>query len=84
MEDEVELLEMPGPAGLRVLLDRAACIGAGDCVAAAPGAFALDTDSRVRFVNPSSVDARAIRRAAERCPTDAILLEDEHGQQVYP
>lgn len=74
----------PGPGGLRVIVDREACIGAADCVAAAPTVFQLDQSRRVTLLEPMSVDARTIRRAAERCPTDAIILEDEHGEQVYP
>jgi ferredoxin len=82
MSDEVQ--EKPGPGGLTVIVDRAACIGAADCVAAAPAAFRLDERSRVVLLDPTAVDERTIRRAAERCPTDAIILEDANGQQVYP
>ncbi len=74
----------PGPGGLRVIVDREACIGAADCVAAAPTVFQLDGSRRVTLLEPMSVDVRTIRHAAERCPTDAIILEDEHGEQVYP
>ena len=78
------LLEAEGPEGLRVLVDREACIGSGDCVAAAPSAFRLDERNRVVLLDPRSVDARTLRRAAERCPTDAIILEDAEGEQLYP
>jgi ferredoxin len=67
-----------------VVVDRAACIGAADCVAVAPAVFRLDERSRVVLLDPTAVDERTIRRAAERCPTDAIILEDANGQQVYP
>lgn len=78
------LQEGQGPDGLRVIVDRGACIGAADCVAAAPGAFRLDAGRRVVLIDPTTVDAATLWRAAERCPTDAIILEDERGEQLYP
>jgi ferredoxin len=85
-QDETVLDEQmkPGPGGLRVIVDRAACIAAVDCVKVAPTVFQLDGTGRVSLLDPMSVDAVVIRRAAERCPTDAIILETEDGVQVYP
>jgi ferredoxin len=76
--------EAEGPDGLRVIVDRAACIGAGDCVATAPTVFRLDGGNRVDLLDPRSTDAQTIWRAAGRCPTDAIILEDAAGEQLYP
>ena len=76
--------EADGPAGLRVIIDRELCIGAGDCVAVAPDAFGLDSQNRVILLNPAAVAERLIWRAAERCPTDAIILEDAQGAPLYP
>jgi ferredoxin len=75
---------LPGPDGLVVIVDRSVCIGAGDCIAAAPTAFRLDSAKRVTLLDPASVDAMTLRRAAERCPTDAVILETADGEQVYP
>ncbi len=82
MNDDFE--EGPGPDGLIVIVDRGACIGAADCVAAAPTVFRLDKRRKVTLLEPRSVDVQALRRAAERCPTDAIMLEDDAGEQIYP
>ena len=79
-----EFQEKPGPEGLTVVVDRGACIGAADCAAAAPTVFRLDEHRKVTLLDPQSVDGRTLRRAAERCPTDAIILEDAAGQQIYP
>jgi ferredoxin len=79
-----DLQEADGPEGLRVVVDREACIGAGDCVATAPTAFRLDGGNRVSLLDPRSTDARTLWRAAGRCPTDAIILEDAAGEQLYP
>lgn len=82
--DDQEMVAVDGPGGLVVLIDRSACIGAGDCVAAAPLAFRVDADRRVRFVAPADEAADRIWSAARRCPTDAILLEDADGTSLYP
>jgi ferredoxin len=81
---DAEFQEQPGPDGLTVVVDRGACIGAADCVAAAPAVFRLDDRRKVTLLDAHSVDARTLRRAAERCPTDAIILEDAAGEQIYP
>jgi ferredoxin len=79
-----DLQEADGPEGLRVVVDREVCIGAGDCVAAAPTVFRLDGGNRVFLLDPRSTDAQTLWRAAGRCPTDAIILEDAAGEQLYP
>jgi ferredoxin len=79
-----EFQEKPGPDGVTVVVDRTACIGAADCVAAAPTVFRLDEHNRVVLLDPRSVALSVLRRAAERCPTDAIILEDARGEQIYP
>ena len=84
MTQQPEEQMKPGPDGLRIIVDRVACIGAADCVAAAPTVFQLDHTRRVTLLDPQSVEARAIRRAAERCPADAIILESSAGEQLYP
>jgi ferredoxin len=83
-QDEGDFEEKDGPSGIRVVVDRAACIGAADCVGAAPTVFRLDERQRVTLLDPTSTDRRTLLRAAERCPTDAIILEDAAGNQIYP
>ncbi len=83
-EEPTEVQEKPGPAGLRVILDRALCIGAAECAAAAPMAFRLDARRRALLLDPQQADLRAIWRAAQSCPADAIILENEAGEQLYP
>jgi ferredoxin len=83
-DEGADFQEGEGPDGLRLVLDREACIGAAECVAVAPAVFELDGGRRVRLRDPQGAPARAIWRAAERCPTDAIILEDARGEQLYP
>lgn len=78
------LFAADGPDDLVVLIDRDACIGAGDCAALAPRAFAIDANRKVRFVDPSLESRDRVWDAARRCPTDAILIERADGTALYP
>jgi hypothetical protein len=46
--------------------------------------FALDEDGRSYASCPWSGDERRLRAAAEGCPMQAVVLEDDDGNQVYP
>ena len=58
----------------RVEIDEDLCIGAGECVLIAPGAFALHEDDAVARVTPgaSSTPPAVLSEAADMCPTGAI------------
>ena len=71
-------------SGLRIVIDRALCVGFGDCVDVAPDAFALDGDGIVVFVTPASVEREQLLRACACCPVDALTVYDENGEQVVP
>ena len=67
-----------------VSIDQSRCIGAGNCVQIAPAAFQLDEENVAYLVDPSSVDDETLLDAARSCPTDAIYLDTEEGEAVYP
>jgi len=62
---------------MKVTVDRDLCIGAANCVRIAPTVFQLDEEGKAIVLDPSSVDDRTLRWAAENCPTEAIILEEE-------
>lgn len=71
--------------GLRIRIDRARCIGTGNCVNVAPEVFELGADQIVTFCD----DARAVERdrmveACRVCPVDALFAYDEDGNQLAP
>ncbi len=69
----------------KIVVDRAACIGAATCVVVAPKAFDLDQDSiAIVKENALDVDDDTLLMAAQSCPTQAILLFDEEGNQIFP
>lgn len=71
-------------AKLIVSIDQGKCIGAGNCVHIAPAAFQLDDEFVAYVVDPASVDDDELLDAARSCPTDAIYLDTEEGEAIYP
>jgi ferredoxin len=70
--------------GLCIRIDRTLCVGFGDCVKAAPGAFALDADNVAIFAAPDSVEREALLRACASCPVDALTVWGEDADQLVP
>ncbi len=69
---------------MKVIIDRDLCEGIGNCVAIAPGVFTLDDQNKAVATDVESVSQERIRQAAESCPLDAIILQDDDGEQLYP
>lgn len=65
-------------------MDRDLCIGVGNCVAFAPTVFALDEERKAVVLDPSSVDEDTLLEAAKSCPENAIIAEDDQGNQLFP
>jgi len=68
----------------KIVVDRHLCIGAASCIAVAPGVFELDSENKAVVYNADGADSETILLAAQACPTKAILLFDEEGNQIYP
>lgn len=69
---------------VRIEVDRDLCIGAASCIALAPGAFELDSEGKAIVTDMHSETAETLMAAAESCPTKAIRVYDEQGNQLYP
>jgi ferredoxin len=54
------------------------------CVATAPDVFELDDEGLSRVVDQDAGDEELLRQAAEGCPVQAVILEDDEGNQIYP
>lgn len=68
----------------KIIVDRNLCIGAASCIAVAPGVFELDSENKAVVYNAKGADDETILLAAKSCPTQAILVFDEEGNQIYP
>jgi ferredoxin len=69
---------------MKVRIDRDLCEGIGNCVAIAPTVFKLDNSGKVIVLDIKSVSEEKILQAAKSCPLDAIIIEDDQGEQKYP
>jgi ferredoxin len=69
---------------MKVKVDRELCSGIGNCVVIAPTVFKLDAQNKAVVLNPASVDEEILMEAAESCPENAIIVEDDDGNQLYP
>ncbi len=82
---------------MRIKVDRDLCIGAASCLALLPEVFELDDEAKALIIKKSGekssdwtdykdlpMDAQLILEAAKSCPTNAIIIEDDDGKQIYP
>lgn len=81
-------------------VDRDLCIGAASCVVVYPEVFEMDEENKavmilkdgkrtseminVTALNVEAVDDEMLLLAAQSCPTLAVFLFDDEGNQVYP
>lgn len=84
----------------KIMVDRTLCIGAASCVAVASSVFELDPENKavLRRKSPpptsdmtarhdladQTLDDETLLLAAKSCPTQAIIVFDEAGNQIYP
>lgn len=84
----------------KITIDRGLCIGAGSCISAVAGVYELDEENKAVLLlkggeknsgpaeksslNNDSVSDADLLASAQSCPTMAISLHDEEGNQIYP
>jgi ferredoxin len=64
-------------------VDRALCIGSGDCVDTAPDVFQLDSEDKAVVVDPDGAPVDVVVEAAANCPVSAIRVFGPDGD-LYP
>ncbi len=69
----------------KIVVKREDCIGAATCIAVAPDAYELD-DENIAVVKREWINHtdEEILLSAQACPTLAIYLYDEEGNQLFP
>ena len=68
---------------IEITVDRALCIGSGDCVDTAPNVFQLDEEDKAVVVDPDGASVDEVTQAAGNCPVSAIFVVGEEGD-LYP
>ena len=74
----------PRRRSVKIVVDKAKCIGAANCVGMAPKTFQLDKEKKAFVVKPDGHDDNTLFEAAESCPTEAIALYDDGGERIFP
>ncbi len=68
---------------IEINVDRALCIGSGDCVDTAPDVFQLDAEDKAVVIDPDGASTDDVLDAAANCPVSAVLIVGEDGD-LYP
>ncbi|MFC1687029.1 ferredoxin [Patescibacteria group bacterium] len=63
---------------------RELCIGAATCLAVAPDVYELDDENKAVIKNPKGADDQTLLDSAKACPTQAIIITDDDGKQIFP
>jgi ferredoxin len=84
---------------LRIVVDPDLCIGAASCVTVAPEAFVMNGENKAevldhgsdlgapsyeRIIEVTEAEKENLITSAQSCPTLAISVFDEEGNQIYP
>jgi ferredoxin len=69
---------------MQVRIRRSACCGNAECVEIAPAVFALDSKNKAIVLDPDGASLEALLEAAEACPCEAIVVEDDDGNELFP
>lgn len=68
----------------KCVVDRDLCIGAATCAVIAGKTFEMDDENKAVVLDGEWDEPETILMGAESCPTKAIFLYDEEGEQIYP
>ena len=68
---------------IAITVDRALCIGSGDCVDSAPAVFELDSEDKAVVIDADGASTDEVLEAAGNCPVTAIFVRGEDGD-LYP
>jgi ferredoxin len=69
---------------MKIKIDQELCVSVASCVAIAGKTFELDENGLATVKEGEHDDDATIMAAAESCPTKAIYLYDDQGNQIYP
>lgn len=69
---------------MQVRILRSECCGHAQCVEAVPNVFALDSKNKAVVLDPDAASEEQLIESAEACPCQAIVVEDNEGNTVFP
>jgi ferredoxin len=69
---------------MQVRINRHECCGNGQCAEIAPDVFAVDKHHKSTILDPDAAPLELLIEAAEACPCQAITIEDNDGDCIFP
>jgi ferredoxin len=69
---------------MHIRIRRSDCCGHGQCAEVAPDIFALDSSHKAVVLDSGAMSRDTLLEAAEVCPCQAIEVEDDEGNAVFP
>jgi ferredoxin len=69
---------------MQIRILRSECCGNAVCTEIAPDVFALDSKNKAIVLDPEAMAPATLIEAAEACPCQAIVIEDDDGNTVFP
>ncbi len=69
---------------MQVRIRRSECCGNALCVEIAPAVFALDSKNKAIVLDAEAASLEVLTEAAEACPCQAIVVEDDQGNPIAP
>ena len=69
---------------MQIRILRHECCGNAECVELVPDVFALDSKNKAIVLDPEAASKERLLEAAEACPCQAIVIEDDEGNPLFP
>lgn len=69
---------------MQVRILRRECCGTRACVEVAPDVFAIDSQQKAVVLDSEAAPLETLIEAAQACPNQAIVIEDDEGNPVFP
>ena len=69
---------------MQIHIRRSDCCGHGECAAIAPDVFAIDSRNKAIVLDPEAASVDLLIEAAEACPCQAVVVQDDEGNEVFP
>ena len=69
---------------MQVRINRRECCGNAQCAEIAPDVFVLDHQQKAMVLDAEAAPLDLLIEAAEACPCQAIVIEDDEGNRVFP
>jgi ferredoxin len=69
---------------MQLQIRRSECCGHGQCVEIAPDVFAMDSQKKAVVLDAEAASREILFEAAEACPCQAIVVQDDQGNAIFP